>query len=179
MSLLASLAAMVDALDGAGIAHMVAGSVASTYYAEPRTTQDIDIVIDPTPEALAAFVASLDRERFYVGDASKALSIQSSFNVIDVGTGWKIDLIIRRDRPFSLSEFSRRAPAEIGGVAVFVATPEDTILAKLEWAASGGSERQREDADAIIAALGPELDRSYLDRWAAELGVAAALAELF
>jgi hypothetical protein len=52
-----------------------------------------------------------------------------------------------------------------------MATAEDTILAKLEWARSGQSERQLQDAAGIVAVSGAELDLDYLDRWADELGV--------
>lgn len=87
---------------------MVAGSLASTHHGEPRTTQDIDLVIDPTEGSLSAFLAGLDQNRFYIGDAQGALARRDQFNIIDVASGWKVDLIIRKDRPFSHSEFARR-----------------------------------------------------------------------
>jgi hypothetical protein len=90
--------------------------------------------------------------------------------------GWKVDLVIRKDRPFSRSEFRRRVPARLLGVDVFVATAEDTVLAKLEWAAQGASDRQVANATAVLAVGGERLDGAYLDRWAAELGVVDLLA---
>ncbi len=54
MSLVELLQTVVEALDRAGIPHMVAGSVASTFHGEPRATQDIDFVIDPDATALRA-----------------------------------------------------------------------------------------------------------------------------
>ena len=130
---------------------MVAGSLASTLHGEPRSTQDIDLVVDPTPDQLAAFVDRLDTDRFYVGDAFGALERRDQFNVIDVTTGWKVDLIIRKDRPFSQTEFGRRRPAVILGVRTAVASVEDTILAKLEWAKADDSDRQRRDVTAMIS----------------------------
>jgi hypothetical protein len=108
---------------------MLAGSFASTYHGDPRTTNDIDLVIDPTREALEGFVRGL------------------------------ADLILRKDRPFSRAEFERRQPAEIAGVVVFVATAEDTIVAKLEWARAGESERQLRDVIGILEVSGERLDR--------------------
>jgi hypothetical protein len=125
------LAEVVRGLDSAGIRHMVAGSVASTLHGEPRTTQDIDMVIDPTATALERLVGGFDPSRFYVGDWVAALERRDQFNVIDTTTGAKVDLIVRKDRPFSRSEFERRQPVVIMGVATAVATVEDTILAKL------------------------------------------------
>lgn len=172
---IADLLAMVVALlDRAGVPHMLAGSAASSFHGEPRATQDLDLVIDPSPEALTAFVAALDPERFYVGDAVRALARRDQFNVIDVTTGWKVDLIIRKGRPFSREEFARRLPVEVLGVHTAVATAEDTVLAKLERARAGGSERQQADVVSVLRVAGP-LDDAYLDRWAAELDLAAEL----
>jgi hypothetical protein len=171
MTLPSLLAAVVSALDGAGIAHMVAGSVASMHHGEPRTTQDIDLVIDATAGQLVEFVARFDRDRYYVGDALGALTRKDQFNIIDTITGWKVDLIFVRDRPFSREEFARRRPVDILGVRTAVATAEDTLLAKLEWARLGESERQRRDVAAVVAVQRGELDLGYLRRWAAELGL--------
>jgi hypothetical protein len=150
---------------------MVAGSVASTFHGEPRATQDIDFVIDPNADALRTFVSGLDSERYYVGDADNALANRDQFNIIDTVTGWKVDLIIRKDRPFSRSEFDRRIRSRIAGVPVAVATVEDTILAKLEWSKRGGSERQLRDVVGMIAVAGTGLDLAYLTHWADELGL--------
>jgi hypothetical protein len=80
-------------------------------------------------------------------------------------TAWKADLIVRKARPFSVEELSRRARAEIAGAQAFVASAEDTILSKLEWAArGGGSELQLRDARGIVQVRGEKLDLAYLDR---------------
>lgn len=169
------LATFVAELDRAGIPHMVAGSFASTYHGEPRTTNDIDLVIDPEPAALDRFVAGLDRGRFYVSPDAvhEAWLRRGQFNVVLVASGWKADLILRKDRPFSRSEFSRRQRATIGGVDVFVATAEDTIVAKLEWARAGESERQIRDVAGILAMAAGRLDLAYVERWVGELGLGA------
>ena len=171
MTLADLLSQIVGALDAAGIPHMVAGSLASTHHGEPRSTQDIDLVVDPSPASLAAFVADLDRERFYVGDAQGALDRRDQFNVIDVTSGWKVDLIIRKDRSFSRSEFARREPVTIAGVETAVASVEDTILAKLEWYRAGGSDRQRRDVVAMLAVQREAIDFPYLEEWAETLGL--------
>jgi hypothetical protein len=168
-----SLRRIIEALDACGIAHMLAGSFASTHHGVPRTTHDIDLVIDPTREALDRFALGLDTERFYVSveAARKAWRRRGQFNVVDLSTGWKSDLILRKDRAFSREEFMRREQVSIFGVPVFVASAEDTILAKLEWARRGESERQLRDVVGVLEMQGALLDRSYIERWAAELGV--------
>ena len=158
-------------LGQAGIPYMIVGSIASSYHGEPRATRDLDVVIDPSADALRRFVASVPTEAFYVdGDSAlQALRERGQFNVIDQASGWKVDLVIRKDRPFSIEEFSRRQPAELVGVPSFVATAEDIIIAKLEWAKRGESERQLRDVAAMIAVGGDGLDLGYLERWVAAL----------
>lgn len=164
---------LVAMLDRAQIPHMVAGSFASTLHGTPRSTQDIDLVIDPSGEALSAFVAGLAPDEYYASDAAArdAFRRRSQFNVIDMATGWKADLIVRKNRPYSVEEFRRRKPEQILGVDVFVATPEDTVLTKLEWAAMSGSERQLRDVTGILDVKREDLDRAYIERWAQELDV--------
>lgn len=170
------LADIAERLDAAGIPYMVVGSIAGSFHGEPRTTVDIDVVIDPTAEALQRFVASLPRSAFYVDEnaASEAFGRRTSFNVIDHGSGGKVDLLIRRDRPFSRTEFARRLNATVLGRDVPIATAEDTIIAKLEWAVAGESERQLRDVARILAVSGDSLDRAYLAQWLTQLDLEAA-----
>jgi hypothetical protein len=164
---------LAEKLDGAGVPYMVAGSFASTFHGIPRSTYDIDLVIDPSSRALDSFVTSLDPDEYYVDPdvARDALRMRSQFNVIDVATSWKVDCILRKDRPFSIEEFRRREPAELFGVTVFVSTAEDSIVAKLEWARMSDSERQLRDVAGILSTQAGRLDVAYVDRWVAELGL--------
>jgi hypothetical protein len=165
------LGSVVGLLDRSGIPYMVTGSLASSYHGEPRATRDADIVIDPSPEALDRLTAGLLAAGFYVDQdvAREALAGRSQFNAIGPDA-LKVDFMIRRDRPFSIEEFRRREPADLLGTPGFVATAEDVILAKLEWAKASGSKRQLDDVAGILA-IASGLDRSYIDRWAAVLGV--------
>jgi hypothetical protein len=168
------LAGVIRLLDGLGIPYMVAGSMASSVHGRPRTTHDADIVIDPAPDALDRLVGELSSAQFYVDldTARVALRERRQFNVIDTTSGFKLDLIMRKDRPFSREEFARRRPAVLGQATVDVATAEDTILSKLEWAAKGGgSERQLADVRGILDVKGAALDHAYIRRWATALGV--------
>src|SRR5439155_19941918 len=116
------LARLVGALDGAKIPFMIAGSFASTAHGLPRTTQDLDVVIDP-PDAAAveSLLGGFSPDDYYVdADAAReALRRRGMFNVIDNRTGWKVDLIVRKNRPFSREEFRRRQALTLLGVNVF------------------------------------------------------------
>lgn len=130
-------------------------------------------MIDPTPEALEQFVAAFDAAEVYIGpDPQEALEQRDMFNLIDHGSsGWKVDLIVPEDSPFGRSQLERRARATVLGMDVWVASPEDTVLAKLQWATAGGSERQLSDAAGVLEVQGEGIDNEYLDSWAVKLGV--------
>ena len=171
-----TLRRVIDALDSVGAKHMVVGSFASTFHGEPRTTRDIDIVVEAGAAEIARFVAALSEsaESDWYADADaaqEAVTSRSMFNVIDTGTGWKVDVMIQKDSEFAKSEFSRRQAAELLGTPVFVASAEDTILSKLLWARDSESERHMRDAAGVVAAVGESLDEDYIEQWAEQLGI--------
>jgi hypothetical protein len=93
------------------------------------------------------------------------------FNIIDLETGWKIDMIIRKARVFSQGEFGRRQRVSVQGLSVFVASAEDAVISKLEWSKLAPSHRQIEDVAGILRIRWQSLDRAYLERWVCELGL--------
>ena len=163
----APLRAITELLDRASIPYMVVGSFASMVHGVPRTTQDLDIVIDPSTAALDHFLREIDTDRFYVDPdvARDALRRRSLFNVFDMNTAWKVDLIVRKNRAFSIEELRRRAPAQISDVQVPTATAEDTIISKLEWSKASNSERQLLDVAGILRVRSTNLDLDYIEHW--------------
>jgi hypothetical protein len=164
-----------EALAAEKIPAMLTGSMAAAYRGAIRATMDVDLVIDPEPSALERFVARLEGAGFYASPdaAREALRSRGMFNVIDPESGWKADLIVRKARPFSEAEFSRRQPLEFLGVPLAIARTEDLIIAKLEWASLGGSARQLEDVRSLVRLAGADLDRGYVDRWTHALQLTA------
>lgn len=168
-----TLRELVARLEAQGIDYMIVGSVAAFAHGRERSTQDFDVVLEARPSAVRTLVRSLPEERFYVSEeaAMEALRYETQFNVLDMATGWKVDLIPRKRRAFSETEFARRLRLEIMGVQTYVATVEDVIVAKLEWAKAGGSERQLEDVRELVRVKSTELDRSYVAQWVEQLGL--------
>jgi hypothetical protein len=164
---------VVHLLETLEIPYMVAGSFASSFHGKPRTTHDADIVIDPAPATLDQLVALCAAGGFYVDldTARDALRRRRQFNLIETASAFKLDLIIRKDRPFSREEFQRRRLVALSEhTRLAMASAEDTILAKLEWAKSGGgSERQLSDVRGILEVQRGRLDLEYIERWAREL----------
>jgi hypothetical protein len=160
-------------LEAAQVPYMLTGSYASSVHGTPRATQDLDIVISPTRSQLANLVQLLPDTEYYVSDdaAMDAFARRSQFNVIDFSTGWKVDFIIIKDRDFSRTEFERRRLLQLENLPVFVASPEDVLVAKLEWAKLGSSGRQIEDAAGIVRVQGEHLDVAYVEHWVTVLAL--------
>jgi hypothetical protein len=164
-----------------GVPYLISGSLASTLYGMVRTTQDSDIVAEMRLEHLKPFVATLQDE-FYVDDEMIAESIQhnSSFNIIHRETMFKVDIFIPRPRPFLQSQLARAQKQTFTfetEVSARFASPEDTILSKLEWYRMGGevSDRQWRDILGVLKTKSDELDIDYLKKWAGELKVSDLL----
>ena len=166
---------VTETLDSAGIPSMLTGSLAAAFRGASRATMDVDLVIAPTPAALDDFVQRIEALGLYVSaDAAReAVAHQGMFNVVDPESGWKADLIIHKHRPFSEAEFSRRETADFFGVSLAIASLEDVICSKLEWARLGASGRQLDDVRMLLRIAGDGVDLSYLERWVAALGVRA------
>lgn len=155
------------ALETNGVPYMLTGSLASSMYGIPRATNDIDMVIAPSREQLILLLELFQRIGLTVHTetALAALRNRTQFNVIDFAHGWKVDLIVRKDREFSTTEFDRRKTHEVEGMRLTIATPEDVLLAKLEWARMGDSERQLDDAAGILRMQRDTLDARYIEYW--------------
>lgn len=120
-----------DCLDRLGVRWFAGGSVASTMHGEIRTTHDVDLVVD-LAEAHVRPLAGCLRAAFYLDEEAIASAVRrrGSCNVIHHATAFKVDLFVRRDRPFSVSEMARREVVDLGGFRLPVATAEDCVLAK-------------------------------------------------
>jgi hypothetical protein len=163
------------------VPYLIGGSLASTLYGMIRTTQDSDIVAEMRPEHLQPFVLALQNE-FYVDDEMIAEAIQrnTSFNIIHRESMFKVDVFIPRPRPFLQSQLARAQRQTFtfeNEVSAKFASPEDTILSKLEWYRMGGevSERQWRDILGVLKTRAGELDLVYLRKWAIEIKVADLL----
>jgi hypothetical protein len=170
---------LVDLLDKAGVPYMVAGSLGSSLHGRPRATDHIDLVIDPTELPFQHFLESVGPDYYVSKEAAwAALSGRTAFNVIDIKTGWKADLRVRGARPFSVTEFGRRRKTTMLGMEVWVLSPEDVILSKLEWANQSASQRQIQDVLGVLQMRRESLDQEYLWKWADVLGVQDLLKKL-
>lgn len=178
--------AILAALDKLEIRYAIGGSFASSTHGNYRYTSDIDIVVQITNAQVAEFAAALGPE-FYcdVQTMREAFRLGRSANVIHRPSVFKFDLFPAGENRFRLAELNRRvfkeAKFEDQIVECAVVTPEDTILAKLDWIrqSGGGSEKQLNDILGVVALKGDKLDRAYMAATAAELGLSEELNRLF
>jgi hypothetical protein len=165
------LSQLVPALTRAEVPYMLTGSLASSAHGMPRSTRALDIVIAPTHKQLLALMQEFPGDRYYADEqqALQAFANRSQFNIIDFSTGWKTDFIIAQDSEYGRLALSRRMLIDMAGASIYVAAPEDVLIAKLQWAKRGESDRQLQDAGGIINTQGSKLDLSYIERWVREL----------
>ncbi len=163
------------------IPYLVGGSMASALYGVARSTLDADIVVDIRLEQVRELVASLGAD-FYADEEMirSAIEHRSSFNLIHFETMFKVDVFIRKDRPFDQMQFKRRIEQVFAAEPeqkAYMTTAEDIILAKLEWYRLGNeiSDRQWRDVLGILKVQAGRLDLDYLLLWAEELKVADLL----
>jgi hypothetical protein len=129
------LAIVTGRLDSAGLPYMLTGSMALNYYAVPRMTRDIDLVVELSAPAADGLV-ELFREDFYVDpDAVRAaIADRGSFNLIHSRLLVKVDILVRKDTEYRRVEFERRRRVSFEEYSFDVVAPEDLIVSELDWA---------------------------------------------
>jgi hypothetical protein len=178
---LSVLAQVAGAFVQLGIPYVLVGSFASSMHGMYRSTADIDILADIKADDVRPLFEVL-QSAFYVDERAMrdAVAQRRSFNAIHFDSVFKVDIFIRKDDNFAQAQLDRRQLRKISPDredAVFVATAEDTILAKLRWYQAGqeASSTQWRDVVGILGTSGENLDMQYLQDWAEKLGVTELL----
>jgi hypothetical protein len=165
-----------EGLSARSLPFMLTGSFALAYYATPRMTRDLDIVVALVAGDVEALLSTFSSD-FYIDADTVRAAIQNErlFNMMHLSSGIKVDLIVRKSSEYRLTEFARRQRVTLGSVLTWIVSREDLILSKLVWSLDSGSDLQLRDVRQLLA--GP-IDLDYLNRWAPVVGVEAPLREL-
>jgi hypothetical protein len=165
-----------ERLTAGGVSFMLTGSMAMNYYAQPRMTRDIDLVVklasDQIDLLISMFAADYYVERRAV---ARAIAERSIFNLIHNETIIKLDCIILKSDLYRQEEFERRRLVTLGNFDTWIVSREDLILSKLYWARDSKSELQLRDVKNLLTA---DCDMAYLYSRAEGLGVMALLTEV-
>jgi len=163
-------------LESGGVAFMLTGSMAMNFYAQPRMTRDIDLVVKATSDQTDLLVSLFEAE-YYVDRLAiaKAIAQRSVFNLIHNDTIIKFDCIVLKDQQYRQEEFARRQRVSLGDFQTWIVTREDLILSKLYWARNSKSELQLRDVRNLLSS---DCDMPYLFSRAENLGVKPLLEEI-
>jgi len=166
-------------LNRVGLPYMLTGSMVSNYWGIPRTTHDLDFVIQ-LPERFIKPLLEAFAEDFVLDPDSvrSAFRPPYQFNAIDTRSSLKVDFWILQPRPFDQNMFSRRIQATLFAEKAWICTAEDVILHKLYWHSLTPSDRQLGDAAGVVAVQGDGLEKGYLRQWAREINVGDVLEDL-
>ena len=176
------IAALLDSL---AIPYVLGGSLASSLVGEPRTTVDLDFAIRLRSEDVAPLLAALGTEYYVSSEAvQSAVARTASFNIVKLDSVEKVDLFVLGDGLLDRRQLARRqrlVVSESPRRELWVGSPEDQVLRKLDWYRAGGgvSDRQWRDVLGILAVQAARLDRADLESAAADLGLAELLARAF
>ena len=157
------------------IPYMLTGSMAMNYYAQPRMTRDIDVVIAISPDDVGR-VAALFRPDYYVSEENirESIAHESIFNLIHQESVIKVDCITRKNSEYRRMEFGRRQKISVLDFITFIVSKEDLIISKLSWAKESNSDVQLSDVRNLLAT---GYDDAYLRHWTRELGLDNLLKE--
>jgi|SRR5687767_3275884 len=163
-------------LTDAGIPFMLTGSLAMSFYAIPRMTRDIDLVVELESIDPERLVKLLEPDYYVSREAiMEATQYSSLFNVIHRASVVKIDCIPRKPDEYHVLEFRRRTQVTVDDFTLWVVSREDLILSKLLWARDSHSEIQLADVRNL---LDPSVDTGYVSQWSERLGISALWEEV-
>ena len=156
-------------LDTAGIGYMLTGSMAMNFYAQPRMTRDIDVVVALRPIDAERMVKLFSPDYYVSREAvDSSIAQQSLFNLIHNESVIKVDCIVRKQNEYRLNEFNRRQRIKIQDFETWIVSKEDLILSKLFWVKDSHSELQLRDVKNLTST---GCDRDYIERWTDALGL--------
>lgn len=148
---------------------MLTGSMAMNYYAQPRMTRDIDMVVALSDADIARVVQVFSPDYYVSPEAVKSsIAHESIFNLIHQKSVIKVDCIVRRQSVYRQAEFERRIRIRVEDFETWIVSKEDLILSKLFWGKDSRSELQMRDVKNLILS---GCDRGYIEQWTQELGV--------
>ena len=170
---------VIAALEAASIEYMIGGAVASWAWGEPRSTLDLDLVVNIPLESIQHLANELKKRDMLVsGEMILDIILEDRsdlpINAVHMHSGYKADLYpVREGDELRASAFSRRQKVDLGEPLgeVYLHSPEDLIIYKLWFYSISQQTKHLRDITSIVMTLEDELDHSYIEKWAMDKGV--------
>ncbi len=177
---------VIKAFNDTGIPYYIGGSIASSAFGTARATLDIDIVSKISFEHVIPLINKL-KDEYYIdeGAIKDAIETEFTFNIIHLQTMLKINVFIFKKQSFYQEAFERRVLEKLedspDALEIYLCSPEDIILAKLDWYKARGKtlEQQWRDVLGVIKVQSNNLDINYLKFWSKDLEVYDLLIKCF
>ena len=167
------------ALDALGVPYMVVGSISSNYYGIPRSTEDVDFVIQKGRPTLTELLSQLSDDFQTDGQLRfESITGRTHFLLENSKSGYSVELFHLGSEDFDQSRFARRVSKELGGRSVWLPTCEDVVVQKLRWWSIGRRQKDFDDARDVVLVQTDNLDWSYIEHWCDELGCRGDLDQL-
>lgn len=162
------LTALIAPLNRLAIPYFITGSVASILYGEPRLTHDVDLVLRLVVGQAGDLFAAFPEGDYYcppieVLEAEAARPRRGHFNVIHYASGFRADIYLMGADPLHAWAMQRRRKIDLTGQSLWIAPPEYVIVRKLEYFREGGSDKHLRDIAGIVAGIGKDLDRGWIE----------------
>lgn len=164
---------IIRLLNSLNVPYYLTGSWALSFYAKPRSTHDIDFVINLSKKDVSRFYESFDINRYMISEQSikDAIHHRYQFQVTDRLSGFWIDFWIPQEDEFNKAVFIRKKKVKLFNLYTWLPTVEDLIILKTIWSnISGGSEIQRNDVKSIYA-IQKDIDYNYIEKWIDRLNI--------
>lgn len=173
---------VIDALEAAQVDYALGGALAVAAWAEARSTQDIDLVINLPVEQIQRLSDELGQRAVLIPpDLMLDLYLEARGDVAAVGYhlhwSYKVELfLLRPGDELRQSALARRRLVDLGPPlgAIYVHAPEDLILYKLKYFTLSQQQKHVRDIGAIRLVQGSGLDQAYLATWIDRLELGAA-----
>ena len=170
-------ARLVDAFEQANIPYMVVGALSSSFYGIARSTYDADFVVAAPASEVQRVIVELGVDFRLESQLTFEMLTGTTRRVIHLrDSSFVIELFQLSQDPFDVLRFQRKVRMKLPVMdrMVFVPTPEDVIVMKLQW----GRSKDIEDVRGVIAVQSPSLDWDYIHHWTAQQGTRARLDEI-
>lgn len=166
---------VTDTLEGLQVPYAIEGVLGSSDYGIARSSLDADIIADMRLEHVEPFIAALSVD-FYADHhmIEDAIAHQGSFSLVNYASKFNVDIFIPKLRPFDQMQLQRRQALPVPTLPsrrVFVTSPEDAILSRLDRYRLAGEDSERAWKVVLGVRKVADLDQNYLRQWAKELQV--------